>query len=225
VQDRRRNRGEKAPAGQQAPFQPFVAQALLLAASRLIATPGGVTDDSGLHTAATFFKSTVELTIKVTGRTAGPAVGRTKNDWPFRGAVIGTPPRCSRPSAYFPLTQRNWGFHLSSRFPVSYHTEDVFARDLKPYEKAVNDGVTGIELSHSEFDALVSFTFNVGTGAFSGSTLLKTFPITAAPDCSQPSHTGPGHWQVISWKKMGIAKDLPRTPEAPYEAAQEPCGT
>jgi lysozyme len=52
-------------------------------------------------------------------------------------------------------------------------TKDVFSADLKPYEKAVNDGVTGVTLTQEEFDALVSFTFNVGIGAFKGSTLLK----------------------------------------------------
>jgi GH24 family phage-related lysozyme (muramidase) len=52
-------------------------------------------------------------------------------------------------------------------------TKDVFSADLKPYEKAVNEGVTGVALTQEEFDALVSFTFNVGTGAFKGSTLLK----------------------------------------------------
>jgi GH24 family phage-related lysozyme (muramidase) len=56
---------------------------------------------------------------------------------------------------------------------INQPTKDVFSADLKPYEKAVNDGVTGVTLTQEEFDALVSFTFNVGTGAFSGSTLLK----------------------------------------------------
>lgn len=49
----------------------------------------------------------------------------------------------------------------------------VFAADLKVYEQAVNDGVTGVTLTQEEFDALVSFAFNVGTSGFSGSTLLK----------------------------------------------------
>jgi lysozyme len=50
---------------------------------------------------------------------------------------------------------------------------DLFAQDLKPYSKAVNDGVTGFQLTQEEFDALVSFTFNVGITAFQGSDLLK----------------------------------------------------
>src|SRR5687767_10528807 len=51
--------------------------------------------------------------------------------------------------------------------------EDVFRADLKPFERAVNERVTGAVLTQEEFDALVSFTFNVGVGGFSGSTLLK----------------------------------------------------
>jgi lysozyme len=52
-------------------------------------------------------------------------------------------------------------------------TKDVFAQDLKPYEKTVNGGVTGIQLAQEEFDALVSFTFNIGVQAFGGSAVLK----------------------------------------------------
>jgi len=50
---------------------------------------------------------------------------------------------------------------------------DVLQSDVKPFEKAVNDNVTGVTLSQDEFDALVSFAFNVGVDAFTGSTLLK----------------------------------------------------
>lgn len=49
---------------------------------------------------------------------------------------------------------------------------DLLAQDVAPAEEAVRFGVKVI-LSQNQFDALVSFTFNVGTGAFSGSTLLK----------------------------------------------------
>jgi len=41
------------------------------------------------------------------------------------------------------------------------------------YEKAVNDGVTNVQLTQQQFDALVDFTFNVGPGAFAKSKLLK----------------------------------------------------
>jgi lysozyme len=49
---------------------------------------------------------------------------------------------------------------------------DLLSQDVQPAENAVNAGVK-VALNQNQFDALVSFTFNVGVGAFSGSTLLK----------------------------------------------------
>jgi lysozyme len=48
----------------------------------------------------------------------------------------------------------------------------IFDCDNDVFEDAVNDLVT-VPLEQNEFDALVSFSFNVGTGALAGSTLLK----------------------------------------------------
>ena len=45
-------------------------------------------------------------------------------------------------------------------------------QDLKTGENAVNSNVT-YGINQNQFDALVSFTFNVGTGNFTSSTLLK----------------------------------------------------
>lgn len=45
-------------------------------------------------------------------------------------------------------------------------------QDLDSAEKAVNEAVL-VPLNQNQFDALVSFAFNVGNGAFKGSTLLK----------------------------------------------------
>jgi lysozyme len=49
---------------------------------------------------------------------------------------------------------------------------DLLDQDLDGAERAVNEAVT-VPLNQNQFDALVSFTFNVGTGAFRGSTLLR----------------------------------------------------
>jgi lysozyme len=49
---------------------------------------------------------------------------------------------------------------------------DLLGQDVKPAATAVNGNVK-VALNQNQFDALVSFTFNVGVGAFTGSTLLK----------------------------------------------------
>jgi lysozyme len=49
---------------------------------------------------------------------------------------------------------------------------DLLGQDVKPAERAVNTGVK-VALNQNQFDALVSFTFNVGGAAFTSSTLLK----------------------------------------------------
>jgi lysozyme len=49
---------------------------------------------------------------------------------------------------------------------------DLLAQDVKPASSAVNTGVK-VPLDQNQFDALCSFTFNVGVAAFTGSTLLK----------------------------------------------------
>ena len=46
------------------------------------------------------------------------------------------------------------------------------AHDLKKFESAVNSAVT-VLINQNQFDALVSLAYNIGTGAFKKSTLLK----------------------------------------------------
>lgn len=50
--------------------------------------------------------------------------------------------------------------------------EEYFKDDILKFEKAINDLVK-VELTQNKFDALVSFVYNIGVGAFSKSTLLK----------------------------------------------------
>jgi lysozyme len=49
---------------------------------------------------------------------------------------------------------------------------ELLANTLGKYEKAVNDYVK-VTLTQNEFDALVSFTYNLGSGNLLSSTLLK----------------------------------------------------
>lgn len=50
--------------------------------------------------------------------------------------------------------------------------EYFLSQDLKTFEKGVLKGVK-VTLNQNQFDALVSFTYNVGLGAFKSSTLLR----------------------------------------------------
>lgn len=49
---------------------------------------------------------------------------------------------------------------------------DLLGQDVEKSEAALNECVT-VELTQNQFDALVSFVFNVGANAFKNSTLLK----------------------------------------------------
>lgn len=50
--------------------------------------------------------------------------------------------------------------------------EAIFARELAKFETAVNNAVL-VPLTQAQFDVLVSFSYNVGTGALRRSTLLR----------------------------------------------------
>lgn len=50
--------------------------------------------------------------------------------------------------------------------------EDLLKKDLVRFETAVKTDVR-VKLNQNQFDALVSFSYNVGTGALQSSTLLK----------------------------------------------------
>lgn len=50
--------------------------------------------------------------------------------------------------------------------------EAALRADLDRFEDAINDSVT-VGLEQYKFDALLSFSFNVGVGAFQSSTMLK----------------------------------------------------
>ncbi|MEO1445446.1 MAG: lysozyme [Cyanobacteria bacterium J06635_11] len=50
--------------------------------------------------------------------------------------------------------------------------EEFLQADLTRFEKAINDAVK-VPINDNQFSALVSFTYNVGSGAFRSSTLLR----------------------------------------------------
>lgn len=50
--------------------------------------------------------------------------------------------------------------------------EEGLAKDIERFERAIDQAVT-VDLEQHQFDALVSFSFNVGAQAFATSTLVK----------------------------------------------------
>ena len=66
------------------------------------------------------------------------------------------------------------------------------ARDMQDAEDCVNDAVM-VPLTQCQFDALVSFTYNVGCGNFKSSTLLKLLNSGDALGASR---------QFLAWNKI-----------------------
>lgn len=76
--------------------------------------------------------------------------------------------------------------------------EDILRRDLRQYENAVDSAVK-VALTQNQFDALVSFCFNVGAGAFRKSSLLTK--LNRGDYASVPG-------ELMKWNKGG-GKELP----------------
>lgn len=72
------------------------------------------------------------------------------------------------------------------------------SKDLAQFEDAINNSVK-VDLTQNQFDALVSFAFNVGIGAFQKSTLLKK--LNAGQYDAVPG-------ELMKWTKGG-GKELP----------------
>ncbi|MFK7073950.1 lysozyme, partial [Acinetobacter baumannii] len=81
-----------------------------------------------------------------------------------------------------------------------------FKHDLAKFEKTVNESVT-VPLNQNQFDALVSLTYNIGSGAFNNSTLLKKL--------NKRDYQGAAD-QFLVWNKAGgkVMKGLVRRREA-----------
>ncbi|MGN7124375.1 lysozyme [Methylorubrum thiocyanatum] len=71
--------------------------------------------------------------------------------------------------------------------------DDILARDLVRFENAVAR-VVEVPLNQNQFDALVSFAFNLGEGALASSTLLKKL--------NAGDYTGAAD-QFARWNKVG----------------------
>ncbi|MDD2651673.1 MAG: lysozyme [Sulfurimonas sp.] len=82
--------------------------------------------------------------------------------------------------------------------PVTYfEAEELLEATLGEYEDAINRYVTLPFLNQNQFDALVSFTYNVGIGNFKKSTLLKKLNASLFEDAAK---------EFLKWdKSKGIA--------------------
>lgn len=69
----------------------------------------------------------------------------------------------------------------------------LLKQDAKVAENAVNN-YTKVSLTQNEFDALVSFTFNLGAGAYRNSTLLKRLNAGNKAEAAN---------QLLRWNKVG----------------------
>lgn len=60
---------------------------------------------------------------------------------------------------------------------TSEQAEDFIRHDVKTFVDGLNKRVGGIELTQQQFDALVSFCYNLGLGSFDQSTLYKKIKV------------------------------------------------
>ena len=93
---------------------------------------------------------------------------------------------------------------------VTQEEADAFLQqDLKAAENTVN--ATGLKLSQLQFDALVCFVYNIGSGNFNSSTLLKLLKQSTKPRPELEKW-----WKV--WNKAGgqTLKGLERRRAAEY---------
>ena len=80
--------------------------------------------------------------------------------------------------------------------------ELLLKNDLKIYEKVINELVK-VQLTQNQFDALISFIYNVGIGNFKKSTLLKLINQNKMKEAAE---------EFLKWNKVsqpGGLKELP----------------
>lgn len=73
--------------------------------------------------------------------------------------------------------------------------EQLLKEDLADVERAVSNATAGWNLNQNQFDALASFTFNVGIRAFRNSTLLKLIKRTTPENVIRA--------EFMKWKYSG----------------------
>lgn len=100
---------------------------------------------------------------------------------------------------------------------ISHEQADAFLReDLAAAQNCVRNGTTMVRLTQHQFDALVSFVFNIGCTAFHNSTLLRKLEIgdfdAAAEQFGFWTRAGTDHPRGLVRRREAEAKYF-RTPD------------
>ena len=103
------------------------------------------------------------------------------------------------------VTKRDVGVKTISEDEAS----DLLRQDLKKAEEAVNRKVL-VPISQNQFDALISFTYNLGEGSLASSTLLRLL--------NQGDYEG-AQKEFVKWNKAGGKILLGLTKRREAEAA------
>lgn len=100
----------------------------------------------------------------------------------------------------------------SASFPplTQAEAEDLLTRDITKAEHAVDRLVT-VKLNQNKYDALVDFVYNIGSGNFSGSTLLEKINAKAPKKEIKAA--------FLQWNKAGGSTNTGLTERREYEAA------
>ena len=102
------------------------------------------------------------------------------------------------PAGVLTIGYGSTGSHVSSRQRITEaEAEALLLKDLVRFEKAVNELVK-VPMSQGAYDAMVSFCFNCGEGAFADSTLLRELNEGKDPDLTAKS-------QLPRWTNGGLA--------------------
>lgn len=81
--------------------------------------------------------------------------------------------KADKSEKYYTIGWGHYGVDVKKGMKISKETaEKLFRNDIKYFENCVNSCLK-VKVTQSMFNALVSFTYNVGLGAFKNSTLLK----------------------------------------------------
>ena len=98
------------------------------------------------------------------------------------------------------------GPHVSTGQTITEaEAEALLLKDLVRFEKAVNELVK-VPMTQGAYDALVSFTFNCGEGAFADSTLLRELNEGKNPNAVAKA-------QLPRWTNGGLAGLVRRRPQ------------